>query len=94
MLLKRTAFSHEAEVRLIYVEHRLGANKPLLRVPIDPNEVFDEITFAPRLVEFERLERETTIKSAKYTGAVNTSDLYQSTLMEVILDVPDPLATK
>ena len=28
MLLKRTAFSHEAEVRLIYVEHRLGANKP------------------------------------------------------------------
>lgn len=94
MLLKRTAFSHEAEVRLIYVEHRLGANKPLVRVQIDPNEVFDEITFDPRLVEFERLERETTIRSMNYRGAVNRSDLYQSALMEVLVDVPSPLPTK
>ena len=94
MLLKRTAFSHEAEVRLIYVEHQLGANKPLVRVQIDPNEVFDEITFDPRLVEFERLEREATIRSMNYGRAVNRSDLYQSVLMEVMLDIPNPLPTK
>ncbi len=94
MLLKRMAFSHEAEVRLICVEHRLEANKPLLRVRIDPNEVFDEITFDPRLVELDRLERETTIRSVNYGGAVNRSDLYQPTLMEVMLDIPNPLPTK
>jgi hypothetical protein len=94
MLQKRTAFSHEAEVRLIYVEHQLGAEKPLLRVQIDPNEVFEEITFDPRLVEFERLERETAMRSMKYAGAVNTSDLYQPILMEVMLDIPNPLPAK
>ena len=46
LLMKRIEFKHEAEVRLIYVEEReleKGKEEPLIRVQIEPNEVFDEL---------------------------------------------------
>lgn len=79
-LRKRHAFSHESEIRLIYVETRKIANEPLIRLPIDPNVVFEEVTFDPRLEIFERKEREAVARSLGYKGSVAESGLYQKTL--------------
>lgn len=79
-LRKRQAFRHEAEVRLLYIEKRAIQPEPFIRVPVDPNLLFDEITFDPRLEAFERIERENNARSLGYTGAINASDLYQGAL--------------
>lgn len=85
LLLKRKAFAHEAEVRLIYVCEDPRVTQVLLRVPIDPAEVFDEITFDPRLESFERLERKALIRGLGYQGLIGQSFLYTRTLLQVFL---------
>ena len=89
LLLKRMAFAHEAEIRIIYVRDQSEPALPLLRVPIRPNEVFDQITFDPRLSAFERVERETVIRSLGYEGELTESLLYMGALLEVALNAPD-----
>lgn len=86
LLLKRSAFQHEAEVRLIYIQTRDVPAAPLVRIPINPSEIFDEVTFDPRLAEFERRERETVARSLGYTGAFAESDLYTGQALLVMLD--------
>jgi hypothetical protein len=63
LLLKREAFSHEPEVRVIYVQQNQEPREAIIRVPIEPSAVFDEISFDPRLETFERREREAMIRS-------------------------------
>ncbi|HEV8413036.1 MAG TPA: hypothetical protein VGQ49_05545 [Bryobacteraceae bacterium] len=91
LLLKRLAFHHEAEVRLIYVEQRIErpvAEGEFVRIPIDPNTMFDEVAFDPRLVLFERREREETALSLKYTGAFRDDGLYQGRSLQIFLSPP------
>ena len=83
LLLKRDAFSHEAEVRAIFVQDDAAQRGPILRVPIDPSKVFDDISFDPRLEVFERREREAVVKSLGYTGTISDTGLYQRTLLQV-----------
>lgn len=83
LLLKRHAFSHEAELRAIFVQQAPEPSEPIFRVPVEPPAVFDEISFDPRLETFERKERETVIRSLGFTGAMRESDLYQRTLLQV-----------
>lgn len=78
-LRKRHEFSHESEVRLMYVETRKNTNEPLIRLPIDPNVLFEEISFDPRLETFERNEREAVARSLGYKGPVVESILYKKT---------------
>ncbi|MBI1896887.1 MAG: hypothetical protein HYS04_10210 [Acidobacteria bacterium] len=85
LLLKREAFSHEAEVRVIYVQQNQEPRETSIRVPIEPSAVFDETSFDPRLETFERREREAVIRSLGYEGAITDSDLYQRTLLQVHL---------
>lgn len=85
LLFKRTAFAHEAEIRLMCVDDRGINAEGQIRLPIEPNEVFEEVSFDPRLAPFERIERETIAKSLGYAGPFRHSDLYQRTLLEVIL---------
>jgi hypothetical protein len=84
MLLKRHEFSHESEVRLIYIEERNLPSQNIVKVPFDPNIVFEEITFDPRLAMFERNERETVIRSFGYTGLVTHLDLYGGPIFLVV----------
>lgn len=88
ILMKREAFAHEAEVRLIAVRHKADSTATLFRLQIDPNAVFDEITFDPRLETFERLEREEYIRNLGYSGPFRESQLYQGVMLEVRLDKP------
>lgn len=85
LLMKRDAFSHEAELRVIFVQQNSEPKERLFRVPVDPSAVFDEISFDPRLETFERRERETVIKSLGFKGAFRESDLYQRTLLQVVI---------
>jgi hypothetical protein len=57
MLLKRAEFHHEAEVRVIVVDDGKNNADELLRIPFDPNVVFEEVTFEPRLIMLEHEER-------------------------------------
>jgi hypothetical protein len=90
LLMKRQAFAHEGEVRLIVVRRTSNSTDsgPLLRIKIDPNAVFDQITFDPRLEIFERKERETMIKNLGYAGPFCESQLYQGVILQVFLDGP------
>jgi hypothetical protein len=90
LLLKRDAFAHEAEVRLIQVCHGSDSPDPVLRVQIDPNAVFNEISFEPRLAAFERKEREVAIRNLGYTGPFRESGLYDGVLLQVSLNRPPP----
>ena len=93
LLLKREAFSHEAEVRVIYVQQNQEPRDAIIRVPIEPAAVFDEISFDPRLEPFEWYERETMIRSLGYEGKITKSDLYQRAILEVLLDDTDKRTT-
>jgi hypothetical protein len=86
LLQKRSAFQHEAEVRLIYIEGRDVPATSLVHVPINPNDVFDEVAFDPRLAEFERREREAVARSLGYTGTFAKSELYTGQALLVTLD--------
>jgi hypothetical protein len=83
LLLKRDAFSHEAEVRAIFVQDGAERRGPIIQVPIKPSEVFDDISFDPRLETFERREREAVVRSLGYTGTISDTGLYQRTLLQV-----------
>jgi hypothetical protein len=53
LLFKRQEFSHEAEVRIICVDESNTSEQDVIRVEIDPSEVFEEIAFDPRLELFD-----------------------------------------
>jgi hypothetical protein len=85
LLMKRQAYEHEAEVRLLLVPSKPEHAGETFQIPFDPNAVFDEISFDPRLEAFERLEREKIIASVGYTGQFRTSLLYRRVLLQVAL---------
>jgi len=45
LLMKRQAFAHEAEVRLILVRHGADSSNTVLPIQVDPNAVFDSRRF-------------------------------------------------
>lgn len=85
MLFKRPAFQYEDEYRLLYIEDRNIPYQNIIQLSIEPNEVFDEVTFDPRLERFERMEREANARRLRYSGKFGTSDLYQNLLLEVYM---------
>ncbi len=69
MLVKLAIFRHEDEVRLLCIgtgRHNDGNN--LKTMPIDPNFLFTEVRFDPRLALFERREREERLRAWAFTG--------------------------
>ncbi len=86
LLLKREAFSHENELRVLFIQRDIQPTRPLLQVQIDPNTLFDEVSFDPRLDEFERREREDVVRNLGFTGIINNNDLYQRILLQISID--------
>ena len=84
-LMKRDAFSHENEVRLLLVRDRIEGEPAFVDMKIDPNELFEEAQFDPRLEAFEAMEREAVFRTRGYTGDCPRSPLYVSTLMPIAL---------
>jgi hypothetical protein len=85
LLLKRKAFAHENEVRLIWVCDDNRAVDKAMTVNVNPNDFIDEVTFDPRLIQFERNERQKNANSLGYEGAFADSGLYQKTFFQTVL---------
>lgn len=82
--LKRPAFHNEAEVRVIVVDNeRTQPANDLLKVSFDPNAVFEAVTFEPRLIAFERMEREAWARKLGYGGPFVQSTLYRKVMLEI-----------
>ena len=91
LLLKRKAFQHEEEVRLIYVAHDGGPGQDVQMVPINTSAVFESITFDPRLQTFELKEREAEFVKLGYQGPIERSELYRPRLLDIICrGIPAP----
>jgi hypothetical protein len=87
VLIKRDAFIAEREVRLIYVEHRpAGATKGIFSIPIEPNDLFDEIVLDPRLSYADVSARKRELRNLGFVGSVAKSQLYQKALFEIIVE--------
>jgi hypothetical protein len=87
LLFKRPAFRHESEVRLICLADS-KTNSEIVSVDVDPNQLFDEIQFDPRLASFERKERERLARSLGYTGPIKEDGRYHKTFFLVPLSKP------
>lgn len=85
LLLKRTAFSHEDEVRLIWVCDGQREVREPLTVNLEPNDFIDEVRFDPRIIAFERNEREDRARALGYKGPFSDSMLYQRVFFQTIL---------
>lgn len=78
LLLKRSAFRHESEVRLIYFGNRENYNeKGLYRYAVNPHEMITQIMADPNrdrtnwLADKERLQQDTS-----YNGEIRRSKIY------------------
>ena len=77
LLVKRRAFQHEKEIRLLYFEKEEGARDDLFRYSIDPNGLIDQIMTDPRLSkdDSEKLKKQITDELG-FAGTVMRSLLY------------------
>jgi len=73
LLYKRKEFRHEKEVRLIYTE----GNGAIYSFDIDPNIMFDEIVFDPRVDKHLFSAYKTAVIAKGFPGKVTQSILYR-----------------
>lgn len=88
LLVKRTEFEHEQEVRLIY---STVTDDPIISektycFPIDPNDLFEEIEVDPRLEKNKFLEFRQKIKACGYKNEIKQSSLYKFHSRKITLD--------
>lgn len=74
LFLKRDYFRHEDEVRLLAIFDNQSAVFETYTVQIDPNRLFSKVEFDPRLVTFERREREAKARELGYSGEVGGAE--------------------
>ncbi len=89
LLLKRSAFDHEAEVRVIVNDRSATDNstpRPFVRVPVDPHALVESIFFDPRADDaFERICRYYLREALMFKGTIGKSALY-SARDQVVVD--------
>lgn len=76
-MVKRNAFKHEEEVRLIF--HRtegIPENESLFAYSIDPNDLFDQVMLHPRLNKQVADEKKQLLKEMGFNGEIKRSLLY------------------
>lgn len=82
LCIKRKAFRHEKEVRLLYQHINGNGQHPgtngVFPFPLDPNVIFDEVVLDPRLSDCQEKELTKQLKKAGCTLSITKSDLYKS----------------
>lgn len=77
LLVKRPAFSHESEVRLIYLEREpLSAGQKTYSYPVGPHSLIDQVMCDPRLSPTEYEDLSCRIRGVGYDGKILRSLLY------------------
>lgn len=78
VLFKRSHFSYEAEIRLIYTyDRQQGPIPDLVRVPVGLHKLVDKVVFDPRLEYFEVKDREAEARGLGYSGDFGECKLYE-----------------
>lgn len=77
LLVKRKAFLHEKEVRLLYSENENSPANDIFRYSVDPHSFIDQIMIDPRLpsTEVSSLKKKIKAKTV-FTGKILRSRLY------------------
>jgi hypothetical protein len=94
LLLKRSAFAHEHEVRLLYVDaDRKYVGKEFIEVPIDVNAVIEEIILDPRVRAGGGGEEKRTewLKANGFKNKIDASNLYLRTMFQIPLYTQDEM---
>ncbi len=79
LFIKRKAFEHEREARLVIKRYVRDENTPpekCLIIPVDANSFIQEIMFDPRLSKEDASLHETVLKAVGFRGAISQSQLY------------------
>ncbi len=77
LLVKRPAFKHENEVRLLYFKSENGIARDIYRYDIDPHDLIDQIMIDPRVEYDKYLQIKDEIKTnTKFKGRILRSLLY------------------
>lgn len=84
MLIKRKSFEYEDEVRLI-VRDKDKRNDDLLRIPMNINDLIDEIIFDPWIKPKIYEQKKNEIIENGYTGNITRSSLYDKPFFKVKL---------
>jgi hypothetical protein len=77
LLVKRPAFKHEREARLLFTPqdfHRFKSD--LLRYPVKPNSLIDQVMLDPRMGKAEAAILKQKIRAAGFAGEIKRSLLY------------------
>ena len=79
LCIKRTAFEHEAEIRLLFqdIEPRRGSNG-VFQFPLDANLVFEDVVLDPRLNDADAAALNPKLENAGCTLPISRSPLYES----------------
>lgn len=87
LLIKRREFEHEREVRLIFYDAEdQFKGQPLWSVAIEPDEVFEEAVFDPRMPAMDVVEWTRRFRAAGFHGPISQSTLYRPPSWEITLD--------
>ena len=84
MLIKRKSFEYEDEVRLI-VRDKNKRNEDLLRIPMNINDLVDEIIFDPWIKPDLYEQKKNELIANGYTGNITRSSLYDKPFFKVKL---------
>lgn len=90
---KRLRFSDEREVRLLCIGNgKLGTGDTVRQFSIDPNALFTDVAFEPRLMTFEQDERAEKLRSLGYEGNIIQDPAYIGVLNLIHMrsNWPDP----
>jgi hypothetical protein len=86
LLVKWTEFSHEQEARVLFYDFDdKFRNEKLWSCPIDPNAIFEEAVFDPRMPEQDVTEWTQRLRDAGFTGSIAQSTLYRPPSWEITL---------
>lgn len=76
LLIKRTEFSHEKEVRLVYVGDDGSCGSDIFEFDVDPSIIFDRVLFDPRMSGELRKSYIATVRALGYHSEIKRSTLY------------------
>lgn len=78
LCLKRTAFQHESEVRILFNDaEKSNVSKDVFLYPLDANSVFDEVVLDPRLNDGDVGQMTQAIEAAGCKLPIKQSELYR-----------------
>lgn len=95
LCVKRARFRDEREIRMLCISpSMLGTGDKVRRFEVDPNRLFTELAFDPRLMTFEQRERANRLEALGFAGRVIEDSAYVGVLNLIVMDVPweDPLS--